>query len=78
MTNVIELAKQCYLIDNSGACAFVEGTNLVPYIKHFSTLVRNASLEEAAQALRDVDALHAAGLVDATIDAIRNLKEPTP
>jgi len=32
-------------------------------------------LEAAAKALRDIDALHNAGLVDVTVDAIRKLKE---
>lgn len=32
-------------------------------------------LEEAAKALRDIDALHNEGLVDVTVDTIRKLKE---
>ena len=38
---------------------------------------RNQALEDAAKTLRNVDALHEAGLVDVTIDAIRNIKEQT-
>jgi len=32
-------------------------------------------LESAAKALRDIDALHNAGLVDVTVDALRSMKE---
>ena len=46
---VIELARGIHLIDSRGACSFVEGTNIVPYLEKFATLVRNSALEEAAQ-----------------------------
>lgn len=94
MTNVIELAKQVHLIDNSGACAFVEGTNLIPYIERFATLVRNAALDEAAQQTGEFAqawwSKHCASNkhMETTRAAhddfcrlqinIRNLKEPTP
>ena len=44
-------------------------------IERFYQLTYNKALEDAAKTLRNVDALHAAGLVDVTIDAIRNMKD---
>jgi len=42
--DVIAMAKAIHLIDSRGACAFVEGTDITPYLEKLATLVGNAAL----------------------------------
>jgi len=78
---VIELARGIHLIDSRGACSFVEGTNIVPYLEKFATLVRNSTLEEVAKVCSiKAEVMAVTGKLcdpDKLAKGILNLKEPT-
>lgn len=65
--DIIRMAREAKIeFAPVGGC-YTDATQL----QRFADLVAEAEREACAKAIRGIDALHAAGLVDVTLDAIR-------